>query len=95
MQPSDAVATKKIRLERFLFANVYRHPGVLVKRKQAQEALRQTFYALAKAPEKLPVKFRRLSESEGLPRAVGDYLAGMTDRFAVRVFTDLSLPQGF
>jgi dGTPase len=82
VQPSAEIAEKKRHLELFLFDNVYRHPGVLLKRKQAQEALRETFSALMNEPKKLPSKFQRLAESQGIPRAVADYLAGMTDRFA-------------
>ena len=73
---------KKIELEQFLFDKVYRHPGMLAKRGQAQVALRESFRALAAKLELLPAKFRRLAEREGTARAVGDYLAGMTDRFA-------------
>jgi dGTPase len=83
VRPSAALAEKKTILERFLFDNVYRHPEVLTKRRPAQAALRESFAALVADPRKLPAKFQRLAESEGLPRAVGDYLAGMTDRFAM------------
>lgn len=81
--PSAALQQKKTHLERFLFDNVYRHPGVLAQRQPAQQALREMFQLLVSAPEKLPLKFRRLAERNGVPRATGDYLAGMTDRFAV------------
>jgi dGTPase len=82
VQPSDELGEKKIELERFLFDKVYRHPGVLVKRNNAQQALRESFAALVADPQKLPSKFRRLADGEGVRRAAADYLAGMTDRFA-------------
>ena len=82
VQPSDALGEKKSELEKFLFDKVYRHPGVLVKRREAQQALRESFAALVAEPQKLPVKFRRLADREGIRRAAADYLAGMTDRFA-------------
>ena len=81
--PSPELAEKKVNLERFLFDKVYRHPGVLEQRHTAQQALRETFDVLVNEPEKLPAKFRRLAEREGIRRAAGDYLAGMTDRFAL------------
>jgi dGTPase len=56
---------------------------VLARRGQAQQALREMFAALVRAPGNLPAKFRRLAATEGVPRAAGDYLAGMTDRFAL------------
>jgi dGTPase len=89
VRPSNMLAEKKVILERFLFDNVYRHPVVLEKRVPTQQALRDSFDVLVNAPEKLPNKFQRLAETEGLPRAVGDYLAGMTDRFALEEFRRL------
>jgi dGTPase len=82
IQPSDELGEKKSELEKFLFDNVYRHPGVLVKRRNAQQALRESFSALVANPQKLPAKFRHLADREGIRRAAADYLAGMTDRFA-------------
>jgi dGTPase len=82
VQPSTSLAEKKSGLETFLFDRVYRHPSVLTKRAAAQQALRESFQALVRDPDRLPAKFRRLADRDGVPRAVADYLAGMTDRFA-------------
>jgi dGTPase len=83
VQPTPELAGKKTGLERFLFDRVYRHPDVLTKRRHAQQALRESFELLVKKPDQLPVKFRRIAERDGVHRAVGDYLGGMTDRYAV------------
>jgi dGTPase len=83
VQASRELAEKKTGLERFLFDRVYRHPDVLAKRRHAQQALRETFELLVKKPDLLPAKFRRIAERDGVHRAVSDYLAGMTDRYAV------------
>jgi dGTPase len=90
IRPSPELAKKKANIESFLFDNVYRHPGVLAKRRTAQQALRETFEVLVNAPKQLPAKFQRLAQSEGVPRATGDYLAGMTDRFAFEVHRRLT-----
>jgi len=82
VHPSARLAGKKLGLERFLFDTVYRHPEVLSKRRPAQQALREMFAALFDDPDQLPPKFQRLAERDGVHRAVADYLAGMTDRFA-------------
>lgn len=82
VRPSAEVADKKTGLESFLFNAVYHHPSVLAKRRQAQQMLREMYEGLVQCPTKLPPKFCRIGESDGLPRAVADYLAGMTDRFA-------------
>jgi dGTPase len=83
IRPSDELAGKKSGLEAFLFDAVYRHPDVLVKRRPAQQALREMFDILIHDPDELPPKFRRLAQRDGVHRAVADYLAGMTDRFAL------------
>jgi dGTPase len=83
IRPSAELAAKKSGLERYLFDHVYRHPTVLGKRGEAQQALRETFDALVRLPDRLPQKFARLAQHDGLHRAVADYLAGMTDRFAL------------
>jgi dGTPase len=82
VHPSDELSGKKVGLEQFLFDRVYRHPDVLAKRLRAQQALRETFDILVASPDRLPAKFRRLADRDGVHRAVADYLAGMTDRFA-------------
>lgn len=92
VQPSASLAEKKTGLERFLFDAVYHHATVLAKRVHAQQVLREMFDTLTHAPAQLPAKFHRIAESEGLPRAVGDYLGGMTDRFAFEQHRKLLAP---
>ncbi len=83
VQSSPALAEQKVELEAFLFQHVYRHPTILGKRQEAQEALRAMFAFYCEDPERLPEKFRELANQEGIPRAVTDYLAGMTDHYAL------------
>jgi dGTPase len=70
-------------LQRLLFERVYRHPIVLEQRVRAGQALRQMFDHLASNSDELPAKFAAVAQREGRPRAAADYLAGMTDRFAL------------
>jgi dGTPase len=81
--PSAELAEKKHGLERFLFEHVYRHPTVCAERDGAGRALREMFEAFVGQPERLPPKFRTRVAMDGAKRAVADYLAGMTDRFAL------------
>jgi len=81
--PSQEIAGQKSKLEKFLFSEVYRHPAVLKKRLVAGEALQAMFDRFASHPEKLPEKFFKRADADGLPRAIGDFLAGMTDRYAL------------
>ncbi len=90
VRPSKELAEKKAGLERFLFDAVYHHSAVLAKRNKAQRVLSEMFAVLTKNPHQLPAKFHRIAETDGLPRAVGDYLAGMTDRFAFEQYGQLA-----
>jgi dGTPase len=81
--PSTELAEKKRGLESFLWTQVYRHPTVVARRAPAQQALREMFAWFAAAPDRLPPKFEQRAATDGVPRAVADYLAGMTDRFAL------------
>lgn len=68
-------------LKTFLFRNLYRHPQVTETTARARRVVTDLFERYMEAPEELP-------EAHGnrrhLARAVADYIAGMTDRFAIR-----------
>jgi dGTPase len=81
--PSTELAEQKRGLESFLRNEVYRHPTVAVRRGAAQQVLREMFERFAAGPHHLPPKFEQRAAADGVPRAVADYVAGMTDRFAM------------
>jgi dGTPase len=68
-------------LKRFLFANLYRHPQVMQTTDQAREVVRDLFEAYVNRPQEMQADFARRTDTH---QAVADYIAGMTDRFAVR-----------
>lgn len=80
---SSDLAEKKSELETFLHQRVYRHPRVMTMRCQAQDSLAEMFDAYVRSPELLPGSYQRRIGSIGVHRSTGDYLAGMTDRFAL------------
>jgi dGTPase len=82
VRPADEVAELKLELERFLQDRVYRHADLLAFRRQAQERLQTLFARYVAHPERLPATFQKRVAADGLARTVGDYLAGMTERFA-------------
>ena len=76
--PMRAASTE---LKRFLFAQLYRHPQVQDTRVRAEQVLRDLFTSYLDEPGQLP------ADHAGAPdhaRACADYIAGMTDRFALR-----------
>ena len=84
--PSAALAEQKLQLERFLYDRVYRHPRLETVRGQAQARLKRMFTGFVARPELMPPRYQARMAAGGLPRAVGDYLAGMTDRFCDQQF---------
>lgn len=89
VRPGSELAEMKAELESFLYDRVYRHPQLLTLRRRAQEKLRTMFNGYLARPDLLPPNFRNRIASDGLERTVGDYLAGMTDRFAQQEFERL------
>jgi len=79
--PSEELTEQKAELESFLFDRVYRHSQLIEVRSRAQARLRAMFNGYCRKPALLPERFRDRAESVGIARAVGDYLAGMTDRY--------------
>lgn len=68
-------------LKSFLFRDLYRHQRVMDTTGQAQEAVRELFDCYLARPGEMQAGFAARSDT---PRAVADYIAGMTDRYALR-----------
>ncbi len=68
-------------LKRFLHRHLYRHPDVVRTMSTAADVVRDLFAAFCDRPEEMPAAHHRRPDRE---RAVADYVAGMTDRFALR-----------
>jgi len=83
------VGGSMLRLRRFMFDRVYLGPDAQSERPRIEHLLRGLFDHYA---EHLP---EPIATDAAEHERVVDYLAGMTDRFAIRVFSDLSLPQGY
>jgi len=70
-------------LKAFLFERFYNHPSVTQRTRQAEEIVERLFLDFVKNPEVLPGRVRRRFEEEAEKRVIADYVAGMTDRYAV------------
>ena len=80
---SAAMAVLVRELKEFLLQNMYRHYRVVRMGDKAGRILRDLFQAYAAEPLQLPPRHQRRIERDGLHRVVCDYIAGMTDRFAL------------
>ncbi|HEV6966620.1 MAG TPA: deoxyguanosinetriphosphate triphosphohydrolase [Roseateles sp.] len=78
---SPEMRARSTALKRFLFANLYRHPQVQSTRARAEQVLRDLFAAYTADSAQMPADFADRPDRE---RACADYIAGMTDRFAIR-----------
>jgi dGTPase len=77
------VEERKARLKRFLFQHLYRHYRVVRMAEKAKRVVRELFEAYIENPRQLPPHISQRIEGDGLHRVVCDYIAGMTDRFAL------------
>ena len=73
----------KGELEQFLQQNLYRHPRVLEMSEKGVQILKDLFDAFRDQPQRLPEHVRERFAIDGEARAMADYIAGMTDRFAI------------
>ena len=83
---SDAVAEDEQSLKAFLHTHMYRHPHVIEKRVAAQQIVRELFSYFHDDPSRLPDDWRKQAVTSNFvdaARVVADYIAGMTDRFAI------------
>lgn len=70
-------------LRKFLYKNLYYHPRVASANQRACQLLRDVFGAYLKNPKLLGEGTAQRVKRDGLPRAVCDYLSGMTDRYLI------------
>ncbi len=82
---SDAMKQKTDQAKLFLYANMYKHPQVLKMTEKAEKIIHDLFCAYADKPELLPEKFQKRLQESGSKRHICDYIAGMTDRFALDI----------
>lgn len=80
-------------LHKFMFVAVYTNPICKSEEKKAVEMLGKIFEYYCKKPEELPKLYLDICEEEGEERAVCDYIAGMSDTYAVKVFNQLYVPK--
>jgi dGTPase len=80
---SPELEKKKRELKRFLHREFYLHPHVVQTSEQAEGILGDLFRAYRDDPRTLPEHVRARFPEDGEARAISDYLAGMTDRFAI------------
>ena len=90
MTPEVGEATKKLR--EFLFDRVYLNSAAKKEEQKAVGMLKQLFGYFCKYPEKMPEFYYNNTKEEAVERCVCDYVAGMTDRYAIELYKELFIP---
>jgi dGTPase len=80
---SPSTAKLKAELKDFLYENLYQHPRVLRMSRKAERILSDLYRIYREEPRQLPPQVVARFGREGEARAIADYIAGMTDRFAL------------
>ncbi|MCM1364089.1 MAG: deoxyguanosinetriphosphate triphosphohydrolase [Faecalibacterium sp.] len=91
---SDVQAAFDI-LHEFMFDRVYTNPICKGEEGKAQAMVQKIYSFFAAHPDELPNEYISIAWKEGAERAACDYIAGMTDGFALKTFSDLFIPSGW
>lgn len=82
-----------MKLRAFLFENVYTNPIAKSEDNKAQELLARLFEYYVKHPDKMPALYFKNTLEEPVERCVCDFIASMTDRFAINRYSELFIPE--
>ena len=93
LSPAVDKALKDLRS--FMFENVYRNPVAKGQESKAKDMLQRLFEYYYQNPQKLPEDFQPQLSFDGMEQTVCDYIAGMTDNYAVDKYTQIFIPTGW
>jgi dGTPase len=89
---SDEVLEATNALRKYMFDNVYLAGPAKTEDEKAQGVLWDLLQYFEQHPERMPAEHQRIAEQENTKRAVADYIAGMTDGYALDTYTSLFIP---
>ena len=92
---SPNVQQALLDLRSFMFERVYRNPYVKGEETKAKDMLKRMYEYYLTNPDALPADYQPQIGFEGMERTVCDYIAGMTDHYAVDKFNQLATPKGW
>ncbi len=95
LRMSDDIQECFDRLHKFMFATVYSNNSAKREERKVPELMGSLYKYFCSRPEQLPEEYKNTAVREGADRAVCDYLAGMTDRYAIEQFKRLFIPSSW
>lgn len=93
IEPNIKVAHDELRT--FMFENVYTNSIAKAEEQKARQLIEKLFEYFYKNPHKLPSPYKEILEKYGIERAVCDYIAGMSDGYAINLYSELFIPKGW
>ena len=82
-------------LHEFLYKNIYLNPAAKAEESKVLGIVEGIYKNLLLHPQKMGEEYQRIIETDGLDRAICDYIAGMTDHYAVTVYSNIYIPKGW
>ena len=92
---SGEVLAATSALRKFMFENVYLAGPAKTEDRKAQGVLWELLQHFEKHADLLPPEHQRIAQRDGVKRAVADYVAGMTDRYALDTYASIFIPSGW
>ena len=89
---SDEVLEATNALREWMFENVYLSGPAKTEDQKAQNMLWELLQHFERRPELMPAEHQRIAAAEGTKRAVADYIAGMTDGYALDTYESIFIP---
>jgi dGTPase len=91
MDPEIYEATMELRS--FLFGNVYTNSEAKAEEGKAERLTEALYHHFCEHPEEMPADYVMIANAEGVERAVCDFIASMTDRYAISVYKKIFVPE--
>ncbi len=82
-------------LHNFLYDSVYKNPVAKSEETKVLGIVEGLFKYYLKNPEKMSPEYLKIAQDEGKIRAIADYIAGMTDHYAITVYSDIYIPKAW
>lgn len=89
---SDDFYTSFLDLHEFMFTAVYKNPVCKGEERKAVDMLEKIYSYYIKHIGEMPYEFIKIADTDGEERAVCDYIAGMSDNYALKIFNNLFVP---
>lgn len=92
---NDEFYNAMMGLRKFMFENVYTSKDVKKEEEKSMGVVRTLYEYFKNNKDKMPKEYRDMLNENDISRVVCDYIAGMTDRYAIRLFKELFVPKSY